>query len=107
MFQKKTGSPLTENSGRNVDTVFALMDAFNRAKSVDPKAVQKAINETDIPENMTIMPYKGVKFDETGQNMYASSVNTQVFEGRHYAVWPFNLASKPLMWPRPKWADIK
>lgn len=107
MFQKKYGQPMTENSGRNFDAMITLLDAINRAKSTDPKAIQKALTETNIPESQTIMPYAGVKFGPDGQNQGARSLITQVFGGIHYTVWPFTQGTKELVWPRPKWSDIK
>jgi len=53
------------------------------------------------------MPWKGIKFGPDGQNIYAQGVNTQVFGGKHYTVWRFDLATKQLGWPRPKWSEIK
>lgn len=107
MFQKKYNQVMTENSGRDFDAMITLLDAINRAGSTDPKAIQKAIVETDIPGDKSIMPWKGIKFGEDGQNIYSQSVNTQAFDGQHYTVWPFDVASKQLVWPRTKWADIK
>ena len=107
MFKSKTNQEMTENSSRDFTAMLTLLDAINRAKSTDPKAIQKALTETEIPGDQLIMPWQGIKFGPDGQNVYAQGVNTQVFGGKHYTVWPFDLASKELVWPRPKWSDIK
>ena len=53
------------------------------------------------------MPWKGVKFDEKGQNTAVQTINMQMFGGQYYTVWPTAVAAKDLVWPRPKWSDIK
>lgn len=107
MFQSKYNQGMTENSARNFTAIMTLADAINRAKSTDPKAIQAALAATDIPGDQLIVPWKGIKFGPDGQNVYAAGVNTQVFGGKHYTVWPFNVASKQIVWPRPKWSELK
>lgn len=107
MFQQKNNQGMTENSARTFTGMITLLDAINRAKSTDPKAIQAALQATDIPGTQLVVPWQGVKFDATGQNQYAQGINMQVIGGKYYTVWPFDVAAKPLVWPRPKWADIK
>ncbi len=107
MFKQKYNQEMTENSARDFTGMITLLDAINRAKSTDPKAIQAALAATDIPGDQLIMSWPGVKFDEKGQNTYAQGINMQVIGGQYYTAWPFNAASKPVVWPRPKWADIK
>ncbi|MGE5618488.1 MAG: ABC transporter substrate-binding protein [Sphingomonadaceae bacterium] len=107
MFRQKYNQDMTENSARDFTGMIALLDAINRAKSTDPKAIQKALMETEIPGEQLIMGWKGIKFDEKGQNVHAQGINMQVFGGSYSTVWPFDVSSKEIVWPRPKWADIK
>ncbi|MHB8992944.1 MAG: ABC transporter substrate-binding protein, partial [Chloroflexota bacterium] len=107
MYKQKFNQEMTENSARTFTGMIVLADAINRAKSADPKAIQAALQATDIPAEQLIVPWKGVKFGPDGQNVGAMGINTQVFNGQHYAVWPFNVAAKDLVWPRPKWSDLK
>ena len=58
---------------------------------------------TDIPANHLIMPWKGVKFDETGQNVESSGILVQIIDGKYHTVWPFALASRDIVWPMPAW----
>ena len=47
--------------------------------------------------------YKGVKFDETGQNTLASTYLIQL-QGKEYkSVWPENLATNKLELPMKGW----
>ncbi len=51
------------------------------------------------------MPWKGIKFDETQQNHLVEAIITQIQGGRHWTVWPFELAAKEAIYPIPKWAE--
>jgi branched-chain amino acid transport system substrate-binding protein len=60
--------------------------------------------ETNIKGNQLIMPWDGVKFDpKTHQNILGKGIIVQVQNGEYYTVWPFNLATKQVVWPFPKW----
>jgi branched-chain amino acid transport system substrate-binding protein len=91
------------NSARTFTGVMTLADAINRAGSTEPAAIQKALKETNIPGSQIIMPWRGIKFDETGQNSLGAGIIVQVQEGKYATVWPFDLAAKQIVWPMPKW----
>ena len=91
------------NSARSFTGLFTLAEAINRAKSVEPEAIRKALSETNIPGSQLIMPWTGVKFDGTGQNTLGSGIIVQVQDGIYVTVWPFDLASKDIIWPMPGW----
>jgi branched-chain amino acid transport system substrate-binding protein len=47
--------------------------------------------------------YRGVKFDETGQNTLSATYLIQL-QGREYkSVWPEGRATAKLMWPMTGW----
>ena len=50
-----------------------LADAINRAGSTDREKIREALVATDVPGDQLIMPWKGVKFDEIGQNIEADA----------------------------------
>jgi len=91
------------NSARTFTGVMTLADALNRAGSTEPAAIQKALKETNIPGSQLIMPWRGIKFDDTGQNTLGAGIIVQVQEGKYTTVWPFDLAAKQIVWPMPKW----
>jgi branched-chain amino acid transport system substrate-binding protein len=95
------------NSARTFTGLMALAEAINRAGSTKPEAIQKALVETNIPGNQLIMPWKGIRFDATGQNTLGSGIIVQVQDGKYVTVWPFDLASKDVIWPMPKWDQRK
>jgi len=50
-----------------------------------------------------MMGYRGVKFDETGQNILASTYLIQLFGGDYKVVWPDANATEKLVWPMKGW----
>ncbi len=52
---------------------FVLVDAIDRAGSTEPAKIQAALKATDLKPDQLIMGYKGVKFDDKGQNMLAAA----------------------------------
>jgi branched-chain amino acid transport system substrate-binding protein len=95
------------NSARSFTGLMTLAEAINRAGSTSPDAIQKALVETNIPGNKLIMPWKGIKFDAAGQNTLGSGIIVQIQDGKYVTVWPFDLASKEVIWPMPKWDQRK
>jgi branched-chain amino acid transport system substrate-binding protein len=103
LFKARYKIDFTGNSARSFTGLMVLADAINRAGSTDPEAIRKALIATNIPSSALIMPWKGVKFDETGQNTLGAGILVQVRDGKYSTVWPFDLASKDVVWPMPKW----
>ena len=103
MFKERYGANMTGNSARAFTGMLVLADAINRAGSTDPEAIREALLETDIPGDKLIMPWDGVKFDqETHQNTLGKGIICQIIDQEYYTVWPWNLATKELIWPMPK-----
>jgi len=103
LFRSKYGADFTGNSARTFTGLMVMADAINRAGSTDPEAIRKALAATDIPGSKLIMPWKGVKFDESGQNVYGSGILVQIVDGKYHTVWPYNVASREIVWPMPAW----
>jgi branched-chain amino acid transport system substrate-binding protein len=107
LYNSRYKANFTGNSSRSFTGLLALADAINRAGSTDPEAIRKALTETDISGDKIIMPWKGIKFDATGQNMYGSGILVQIIDGKYNTVWPFDLATRDITWPMPKWDQRK
>ncbi|MCX5797985.1 MAG: ABC transporter substrate-binding protein [Proteobacteria bacterium] len=104
MFQKRSGKPMDGSSSRAFTAMIVLADAINRAGSTEPAKIQKALLETNIKPDQLVMPWDGVKFDpKTHQNLLGKGIIVQVQNGEYYTVWPFDLATKDVIWPFPKW----
>jgi branched-chain amino acid transport system substrate-binding protein len=81
------------------------LTAVNQADSVDPGAIQTALNEFTIDRLASGLLF-GVEFNENGQNQRASGVIGQFEGGESNLVWPFDLAGEDaLTHPAPGWGD--
>ncbi len=107
LYNAKYKINFTGNSSRTFTGLMVMADAINRAGSTDPEAIRKALTETNIRADNLIMPWKGVKFDATGQNTLGRGILVQIIDGKYNTVWPFNMAAKEVVWPMPKWDQRK
>jgi branched-chain amino acid transport system substrate-binding protein len=103
LYKKKTGSNLDDASGRSMEGLLILAEAINRAGSTEPAKIQAALKATDLKANQVVTGYNGVKFDEKGQNILASSLITQMQGGAYVPVWPKDKASGEVKLPYKGW----
>jgi branched-chain amino acid transport system substrate-binding protein len=103
MYKKKRGVDLDDTAGRAMQGLLVLADAINRAGSTEPAKIQAALKATDLKPNQLMMGFRGVKFDEKGNNALAAALLIQI-QGDHYvAVWPSASATAPLVLPYKGW----
>jgi len=103
LFKKKTGRDLDDTSARWMQGFLVLADAINRAGSTDPAKIQKALQDADLKPEQLMIGYRGVKFDETGQNTLSATYLIQL-QGKEYkSVWPEDRATAKLVWPMTGW----
>ena len=103
MYKVKTGRDLDDTSGRNMQGFLTLAEAIDRAGSTDPEKIRLAFTKTDLKPEQLMMGYNGVKFDDTGQNMLASTYLIQLKDKQYQLVWPANAAAAKLDWPMAGW----
>jgi branched-chain amino acid transport system substrate-binding protein len=108
LYKKKYGDDLTGATARSVVCVQAWAYVLNKAGSTDPKAIQKACNEINIPASDLVMPWAGVKFDAKGQNVLGRGLIGQyqkTADGKISLeiVYPFDLATANFIYPFPGW----
>jgi branched-chain amino acid transport system substrate-binding protein len=103
MYKAKTGRDLDDTSARNMQSFFALANAINRAGSTEPEKIREALARTDLKPEQLMMGYDGVKFDETGQNVLASTYLIQLKGKQYQLVWPDKAAAAKLEWPMKGW----
>lgn len=103
MYKKRTGYDLDDTAGRAMQGFFTLVEAINRAGSTDPAKIQAALKATDLKPNQLMMGYKGVKFDEKGNNILAAALLIQIQGDKYVAVWPKAAATAPLQLPYKGW----
>lgn len=107
LFKKRSGRDFSGTSARCFVGFLTLADAINRAGSTKPEAIREALIKTNIPADQLITPWRGVKFDETGQNILVDAIVIQYQGGKAHTVWPFNMASQEILYPIPKWSERK
>ena len=98
MYRARANKDLNDNTSRQVVAVQILADAINRAGSAKPDDIRKALMATNVPGEQTIMPWKGVRFDETGQNQDATPVIQQLVGGTFRTVYPAAVAVQEPTW---------
>lgn len=104
MFRERFGTDMNGSSAREFTGLLVLADAINRAGSTEPEAIRRALAQTHIPGDQLIMPWEGVRFDDTGQNVLGRGIMVQVQDGRYVTVWPESVAAGSVRWPMPPWS---
>jgi branched-chain amino acid transport system substrate-binding protein len=106
IFKKHSnGRDLSDVPARAFTGFMTLADALNRAGSTDPEKLRAALAATNIPPEHLIVPYRGVKFDATGQNELVRPILMQVQKGKYCTIYPFELAACAVLYPTPTWAE--
>ncbi len=99
MYKAKSGKDFNDYSSRQFMGLIVMADAINRAKSTDGDKIREALVATDMPGDVTIMPWKRVKFDEMGQNNDADPVLLQYTGGKFVTIFPPQAAVAEAIWP--------
>src|SRR3954466_10024298 len=104
IYKKKSGDDMDDTVARQMQGLFVLVDAIDRAGSTEPAKIQAALKATDLKPDQLIMGYKGVKFDEKGQNILAAGLVIQLQDGENYVpVWPKDKAKTAPVLPYKGW----
>jgi branched-chain amino acid transport system substrate-binding protein len=103
LYKKKTGDDLDDVSARGLEGFLVLADAINRAGSTDPAKIRDALKATNLPADQMVAGYDGVKFNDKGQNILASSLVTQMRGGKYVAIWPKSRATADVILPYKGW----
>ena len=82
---------MTESAAGTFTAVLMLAEAIDNAGSIDPQRVRAALLNLDIPGRETIMPWSGVRFDGSHQNVAANGVVEQRVGDALRVVFPSEL----------------
>ena len=99
MYRAKSGKDFNDYSSRQFMGLIVMADAINRAKSTDGEKIREALVATDMPGDVTIMPWRRVKFDEMGQNNFADPVLLQYTAKNFVTIFPEQAAVSEAIWP--------
>ena len=102
LFKARSGKDLNDNTAREFMAMLVLADGINRAKSTEGSKIRDALAATNIPGSRTIMPWRKVVFEETGQNPDADPVLLQYSGGRFVTIFPEQVAVAKPVWPMSK-----
>lgn len=104
MFKSIYGEDFNAVNSTSFTGLYVLIDAIARAGSSNSIAIRRALANTNISGNRLILPWSGICFDKTGQNIYASSMLVQILNGVPKIVWPKYLAETNVILPAPPWS---
>ena len=105
MYKKKSGGDdWTTPPRARCRASSCWCDAIDRAGSTEPAKIQAALKATDLKPDQLMMGYKGVKFDDKGQNILAAGLVIQLQDGENYVpVWPKDKAKTAPVLPYKGW----
>jgi len=115
-YKAKYGVDLDGNSARDYTGIWVLYYAIeNAAKTASPSnldafrtAIRDALKNINLSSKDIIMPWKGVKFDSTGQNILGQGIIVQMMtDGKYHTVYPENVATTKPIYPMPTWSERK
>jgi branched-chain amino acid transport system substrate-binding protein len=101
MFKAKSGKDFNDYTSRQFMGLILMAEAVNRAKSTDGDKIRESLAATDMPGDITIMPWKRIKYDEMGQNNDADPVLLQYLGGKFVTIAPEQVAVSEAVWPMP------
>jgi branched-chain amino acid transport system substrate-binding protein len=97
LYEERFNQPMNETAAGSFTAVLGLAQAVNNAGSTDPQRVRAALLNLDIPGRETIMPWSGIRFDASHQNIAANGVIEQRVAQAFRVVFPDELQqAKPI-----------
>jgi len=104
-YKKRAGKDMYDFPARAFTGMMTLLDAINRAGSTEPEAIRKALASTNIAGDQLIMTWENIRFDETGQNTGVRGIILQMQGGKYHTVYPFEAATREVIYPIPRWSE--
>lgn len=108
LYKKRKGNDLSGASARSFTGVQTWVHILEMAGSTKPADIQKAANAIHIPGEQLVVPWAGIKFattgDEIGQNMLGSGLIGQYQKDKDgrlvlEIVYPFDVATADMIFP--------
>lgn len=109
LYKEKTSYDLSGASARSFTGLQTWVHILEKAGSTEPADVQKAANTISIPAEQLVVPWAGIRFstsgDEIGQNVLGSGLIGQYQKHNGDMVleiiYPFDLATADMIFPFP------
>src|SRR6266545_742331 len=93
LYQRRFNAPMTEPAAETFTAVLTLAQAVDSARSLDAQPIQTALLGLNVPGRDTIMPWGGIRFDQTGQNVQAAALVERITPDVAHVVFPQELAA--------------
>ena len=112
LYKKKMGHAFNGAAARGYVCVQTWAETLEKAGSTKPVDIQKACNSLYIPGDQLALPWKGIKFAQTGkevgQNELGGGVIAQYQKNKKgdivaQIVFPFDMATSDLIYPFKSW----
>jgi branched-chain amino acid transport system substrate-binding protein len=101
LYERRYNTKMSETAAASFTAVMTLAQAADAARTTQPQGLRTSLLSLDVPGDQTIMPWAGIQFDETHQNVLATMLVEQ-FGGRAFrVVFPRDAASKDTSWKWP------
>lgn len=111
-YEQKYGVFMNEHAGLCYAATWLIKEVLELSatrhpdKPLDPDSIRETFLNIDISSGPAVMTAGGrAKFNEKGDNIYATHVYLQVLNAAQYTVWPFDRASTETVWPAPAWSE--
>jgi branched-chain amino acid transport system substrate-binding protein len=103
LYQRRFNSPMTESAASAFTAVMTVAQAANDAGSLDNNRLRSSLLSLDVPGEQTIMPWAGIQFDETHQNVLAQNLIEQYHNNTFKIVYPGDAAgtNAAVVYPAP------
>lgn len=93
LYQRRFNAPMTEPAAETFTAVLTLAQAVDSARSLDAQPIRTALLGLNVPGRDTIMPWGGIRFDQTGQNVQAAALVERITPDVAHVVFPQELAA--------------
>jgi len=104
-YYSKYGQNMDGHNARAYTAAIVLYNAIEEAGSTDKEKIRQALVNIYIPPEKIIMTWKGVKFDEFGQNILGTPCIIQIQDQKFKTVYPYDIASADFIFPMPAWSE--
>lgn len=91
LYTERFGRPMSSDAAEAFTATYVLLRALDTAGSTDPGAIRAALLSLELPGRELVMPWDGVRFDETHNNDAARAVLDQIGDGERHLVEPADL----------------
>jgi branched-chain amino acid transport system substrate-binding protein len=103
-YMTKFHRPLFQANSMGITGAGVIVDALERAGSIDKHKLRDAIAKTNLKlGDPYIVNPDGVRFGEIGKNLAIRGIMTQVLQGDRFSIWPKQYRVKSPTWPWPAW----